>query len=66
MHIGQRVRRFKALSSRNVGSLGTLGKSFACSCRWRFVVKLRHSIHAVLGAPLSSSGLEALGTIEIA
>ena len=28
------------------------------SCLWRFVVKLRHSIRAVSGAPLSSSGLE--------
>ena len=36
----------------------TLGKSFTRSCLWRFSVKLRHSIRAMLGAPLSSSGLE--------
>jgi len=35
-----------------------LGKSFARSCLWRFGVKLRPNFHAVLGAPLSSSGLE--------
>jgi len=38
--------------------VGTLGKSFTHSCLWRFSVKFRHSIHAVLGGPLSSSGLE--------
>src|SRR6218665_801218 len=39
----------------------TLGKSFTRSCLWRFGVKLRHSIRAVSGAPMSSSGLvEAL------
>ena len=31
---------------------------------WRFGVKLRHSVLAVSGAPLSSSGLEK-GAIEI-
>ena len=36
----------------------TLGKSFTRSCLWRFGVKLPHSIRAVLGDPLSSSGLE--------
>ena len=36
--------------------IGTLGKSFAHSCLWRFGVKLQHSICAVSGAPLSSSG----------
>src|SRR6218665_1564021 len=49
-------RRFKSSSSRHVG---TLGKSFARSClEWCFGMKLRHSIRAVSGAPLSSSGLE--------
>ena len=38
--------------------VGTLGKSFTHSCLWRFGVKLRHSIRAVSGAPLSNSGLE--------
>ena len=50
---------FESLSSHHVG---TLGKSFTCSCLWCFDVKLRHSIHAVSGAPLSSRS----GTIEIA
>ena len=36
----------------------TLGKSFTRSCLWHFGVKFRHSILAVSGAPLSSSGLE--------
>ena len=36
----------------------TLVKSFTRSCLWRFGVKLRHSIRAVSGAPLSSSELE--------
>jgi len=35
-----------------------LGKSFTRSCMWSFGVKLPHSIRAVSGAPLSSSGLE--------
>ena len=50
-------RGFKPRSSRHVG---TLGKSFTRSYLWRFGVKLRHSIRAVLGAPLSRwpSGLE--------
>ena len=42
-------------SSRHVG---TLGKSFTRSCLRRFGMKHRHSICAVSGAPLSSSGLE--------
>ena len=46
---------FDSRSSRHVG---TLGKCFTSSCVWRFGVKLRHSIRAVSGAPLSSSGLE--------
>ena len=46
---------FEFRSSRHVG---TLGKSFTCSCQWRFGVKPRHSILAVKGGPLSSSGLE--------
>ena len=43
-------RRFESCSSRH--------KSFTRSCLWRFAVKLRHSLHTVSGAPLSSSGLE--------
>src|SRR6218665_818937 len=46
---------FKSLSSRHAG---TLGKSYTRSCLWCFGVKLRHSICAVSGAPLSSSGPE--------
>ena len=48
-------RGFESRSSRQVGMLG---KSFTYSCLWRFGVKLRHSIRAVSGAPLSSRGLE--------
>ena len=46
---------FDSRSSRHVG---TFGKSFTHSCLWHFDVKFRHSIHAVSGVPLSSSGLE--------
>ena len=46
---------FDSRSSRHVR---TLDKSFTRNCLWRFGVKLRHSIHAVSGAPLSNSGLE--------
>ena len=49
---------FDSPSSRHVG---TLGKSFARSCLWRFGMKLQHSIRAMSGTPLStvsSSGLE--------
>ena len=42
-------------SSRHVG---TSGKSFTHSCLWSFDMKFRHSIRDVMGAPLSSSGLE--------
>ena len=57
-------RKFESRSNRHVG---TLGKSFTRSCLWCFDVKLRHSIHAVSGAPLSSGGLEEWrGAIEIA
>ena len=45
----------KSCSSRHIG---TLGKSFTRNCLWRFGLKLRYSIHAVLEEPLSSSGLE--------
>src|SRR6218665_2389187 len=41
-------RGFESHSSHHVGTLG--------SCLWRFSMKLRHSIRAVSGAPLS--GLE--------
>src|SRR6218665_2835576 len=44
-----------SLSSRHVR---TLTNSFTHSCLWCFGVKFRHSIRAVSGAPLSSSGLE--------
>src|SRR6218665_2173007 len=48
-------RWFESRSSRHVG---TLGKFFTRSYLWRFGVKLRNSIRAVSGAPLSSGGLE--------
>ena len=37
---------------------GTLGKSLTHNCLLRFGMKFRHSIRAVSGAPLNSSGLE--------
>src|SRR6218665_1178458 len=46
---------FESRSSRHVV---TLGKSFTRSCLLCFSVKLRHSICAVLGAPMSSRGFE--------
>ena len=47
---------FESRSNREVR---TLGKSFTCSCLWRFGVKLRYCIRAaVSGAPMSSSGLK--------
>ena len=46
---------FESRSSRRVE---TLGKSFTHNCLWRFGVKLRHSIRAVSGVPLSSGTLE--------
>src|SRR6218665_1578125 len=48
----------RGYDSRSRRHVGTLGKSFTHSCLWRFRVKFRHSIRAVSGAPLSSSGLE--------
>ena len=42
--------------SRSSHHVGTLGKSFTHRCLWRFGVKFRHSIRAVSGAPLSSTG----------
>jgi len=48
----------QGFGSRYGHHVGTLGKSFTRSCLWRFGVKLRHSIRAVSGAPLSSSRLE--------
>ena len=48
-------RGFESRSGRN---LGTLGKSFTSSCLWRFGLKLRRSIRAMSGEPLSSSGLQ--------
>ena len=44
--------------SRSIRHAGTFGKSFTHSFLWRFGVKLRHSICAVSGEPLSNSGLE--------
>src|SRR6218665_829447 len=43
-------REFESSVSRDVG---TLGKSFTRSCLWRFGVKLRQSICAVLGSSAS-------------
>ena len=60
-HIGRfdafrlKGRWFESCSSRHVR---TLGKYFTRSCLWRFDVKLRHSICAVSGALMISSGLE--------
>ena len=48
-------RGFDSHSSHHVG---TLGKSLAHSCLWRFGVKLRHSIRAMSGALLSKSDLK--------
>src|SRR6218665_2237094 len=44
--------------SRSSCHVGTLGKSFTRSCLWRFGVKLRHSIRAVSGVPLSNRNLK--------
>ena len=46
-------RGFESCSSHHIEPLG---KSLTCSCLWRFDMKLRHSIRAVSGALLSSSG----------
>ena len=60
--IGKRFDAFRpkghGFDSRSSRHVGTLGKSFARSCLWRFGVKLRHSIRAASGAPLSGRGLE--------
>ena len=57
-----RVEAFRSkgrgFESRTNRHAGTLGKSLTHNCLWRFGMKLRHSIRAVSGAPLSSSGLE--------
>ena len=50
----------RGFESRSDHHKGTLGKSFTCSCLWHFEVKLQHSIRAVFGVPLSSSGLEEI------
>ena len=47
-------------NSRSSCHEGTLGKFLTHSCLWRFSVKFRHSIRAVSGAPLGSSGLEEM------
>ena len=52
------VRKGHGFESRSNRHVGNLDMSFTRSCLWRFSVKLRHSIRAVSGAPLSSSGLE--------
>ena len=51
------IRRLSSEGSESRSSrhVGTLGMSFTRSCRSRFGVKLRYSIRAVSGAPLSSS-----------
>src|SRR6218665_1096020 len=49
------VRRVAGLNP-VLAAIGTLGKSFIRSCLWRVGVTLRHSIRALSGAPLSSSG----------
>jgi len=58
-HIGK-VNTFRPEGCGFIGSshVWTLGKSLTRSCLWRFGVKLRYSIRAVLGALLSSCGLE--------
>ena len=43
---------------RVMGSIVALAARKGPCCLWHFVVKLRHSIRAVSGAPLSSNGLE--------
>ena len=48
---------FDSPSSRHVG---TLGKSLTHNWVWRFGMKFRNSIRAVLGAPLCSSGRGAI------
>ena len=53
--LGPEGHRFESQSSHHIG---TLGKSFTLSCLWCFGMKFRHSIRAVLGAPLSSSRLQ--------
>ena len=61
----QPIGRFDALRPKGCGfesrsscHVKTFGKFFTRSCLWRLGVKLWHSILAVSGAPLSSSGLE--------
>src|SRR6218665_1839030 len=44
--------------SRSKRHVETLGKSFTHSCLWRFGIKFRHTIYAVLRTPLSSSVLK--------
>jgi len=51
-------RKGHGFDSRCSRHVDTLGKSFTLSCLWCFGIKFWHSIRAVLGAPLSSSGLE--------
>jgi len=60
-HIGRvEAFRLKGLGSQPPSSrhVGTLGMYLTHSCLWCFGMKLRHSIRAVSGVPLSSSGLE--------
>src|SRR6218665_301855 len=47
-------RGFESCPYRQVG---TLDKSLIRSCLWRFGVKLRHSIRAVSGAPLTGGSI---------
>src|SRR6218665_3870889 len=46
---------FESRSSRHIG---TLRKSLTHSCLWRYGVKLRHSILALSGPLLGSTGIE--------
>ena len=43
-------RKDRGFDSRSSRHLGALGKSFTRSCLWRFEVKLRHSIKAVVSS----------------
>jgi len=42
------VPKGRGFESHSRHHIRTLGKSFTCSCLWRFSVKLRHSISFIL------------------
>jgi len=48
----------RGFETRSSCQVKTLDKSLTRSCLWHFSMKLQHSIRAVSGALLSSSGLE--------